>query len=196
MSSEFSVTHILASLETQMAFHRERAAHHAEQETIHREQRAVHAAEYENVVKNYEAFKSTAGNAAEIAARSVAPAPAPKAPPREEPPHAPVKPRLFVDLVAWLVQELPAGEVFQASRVATEVNRRYPRELSRPLDSRTASGCLRRLLALGAVRLVKKGTRTTRRSTPARHRPRSAAGGRRRGGPRARRGRLPRPRTP
>jgi hypothetical protein len=109
-------------------------------------------------VKNYEAFKSTAGNAAEIAARTVVPAPAPAPEPREEPPQGPVKPRLFVDLVAWLVQELPAGEVFQASRVATEVNRRYPRQLSKPMDSPLASVCLRRLLRQGAVRLVKKGT--------------------------------------
>jgi sulfur carrier protein ThiS len=158
LSAEFSVTQILASLEAQMEFHREREAHHAEQEVVHREQRATHAAEYENVAKNYEAFKSTAGGAAEIAARTVVPAPAPAPEPREEPPQGPVKPRLFVDLVAWLVQELPAGEVFQASRVATEVNRRYPRQLSKPMDTPLASVCLRRLLRQGAVRLVKKGT--------------------------------------
>jgi hypothetical protein len=158
LSAEFSVTQILASLEAQMEFHREREAHHAEQEVVHREQRAIHAAEYENVVKNYEAFKATAGGAAEIAARTVVPAPAPAPEPREEPPQAPLKPRLFVDLVAWLIQELPAGEVFQASRVATEVNRRYPRQLSKPMDSPLASVCLRRLLRQGAVRLVKKGT--------------------------------------
>src|SRR3954463_7291420 len=49
VSAELSVAQVLAKLEAQMAYHRERAAHHAELETFHQERRAGHTAEYETV---------------------------------------------------------------------------------------------------------------------------------------------------
>jgi hypothetical protein len=155
VSSELSVAQILANLEKQLTFHKEREAHHAEQEAFHREQRAVHAAEIETVSKHYEAFKATAGGAAEIAART-----ATAAPPKQEAPvvSAPVKLRRPHELVARLVKELPAGEAYTASKVAAEVNRRYRSELKKPIDRPLASTCLRRMVADGRVRLVKKGT--------------------------------------
>ncbi|HEX9944175.1 MAG TPA: hypothetical protein VGG03_19355 [Thermoanaerobaculia bacterium] len=156
-STQLSVAQVLANLESQMAFHQEKEAHHAEQEVFHREQRALHAAEYENVTKHYEAFKATAGGAAEIAARTAIAA-APEPPPREEPPPPPAGPTLPSRLVARWVEEIPAGEVFAPSRVAAEVNRRYGRELRKPIDSRLASTALRRLRAEGTLRLVEKGT--------------------------------------
>jgi hypothetical protein len=159
LSAELSVTQILANLEAQMAFHRDKEEHHAKEEAFHREQRALHAAEYETVAKHYEAFKAIAGNAAEVAARDVIPAPAPvQAPPPREEPLPPLKPVLPSRLVARLVRELPAGEELVPSRVAREVNRRYFRELRKPIDSRLASTALRRLRAEGAVQLVRKGT--------------------------------------
>ncbi len=159
LSAEFSVAQILANLETQMAFHREKEEHHAKEEVFHREQRALHAAEYETVAKHYEAFKASAGGAAEIAARQMVPVPdpAPEPPPREEPP-VPLKQVMASRLVARLVREMPAGEQFVPSQVAREVNRRYSRELRKPIDSRVASTALRRLLANGTVQLVQKGT--------------------------------------
>ncbi len=155
MSSQLSVAQVLANLEAQMAFHKERQTHHAQREAFHHEQQAVHTAEYEKVAKHYEAFKATAETAAEIAARTAASAPEP--PPREEPPPARSEPVRPSQLVARWVAELPAGEVFAASRAAAEVNRRYRRELRKPLDSRLASTALRRLLANGEIRLVEKG---------------------------------------
>lgn len=154
MSTELSVAQVLANLEKQMAFHQDQEARHAKQEVFHREQRAVHAAEYETVARHYEAFKATSGTAAEIAARTAAVVPAPAPPP----PAAPARPTLPSRLVARLVAELPADEVFEPSRVAAEVNRRYRRELRKPMDSRLASTALRRLLAEGKVKLVEKGT--------------------------------------
>lgn len=158
MSAEFSVAQILANLEAQMAFHREKEEHHAKEEVFHREQRALHAAEHETVAKHYEAFKASAGSAAEIAARNVIPAPAPPPPLREEGPLPPLKPVRGSQLVARLVQELPMGEVFTPTQVAREVNRRYPRELRRPISSRLASTALRRQLANGVLQMVQKGT--------------------------------------
>jgi hypothetical protein len=50
------------------------------------------------------------------------------------------------------------GGAFTPTRIAAEVNRRYSRELRKPIDSRLASTALRRLMAQGMVRLVQKGT--------------------------------------
>jgi hypothetical protein len=152
MSSQLSVAQVLASLEEQMRFHREREAEHAAQEAFHRDQRAIHAAEYETVARHYEAFKASASAAAEIAARSGVPAP-----PDEEL-AAPLKIQLPSRLVARAVAEMPAGEGFAPSRIASEVNRRYSRELRKPIDSRLASTAIRRLMRRGKVRLVAKGT--------------------------------------
>ncbi|MFL6260777.1 MAG: hypothetical protein ACJ76Y_13775 [Thermoanaerobaculia bacterium] len=152
MSSQLSVAQVLASLEEQMRFHREREEEHAAQEAFHRDQRAIHAAEYETVARHYEAFKASAAGATEIAARSGVPAPAPAEP------LPPLKPVLPSRLVARAVAEMPAGEPFAPSRIAAEVNRRYSRELRKPIDSRLASTALRRLMAQGKVRVVTKGT--------------------------------------
>ncbi|HYU33620.1 MAG TPA: hypothetical protein VEW48_15825 [Thermoanaerobaculia bacterium] len=153
MSTQLSVAQVLVNLEAQMAFHKEQESHHAQQEIFHREQQALHAAEYAKVAKHYEAFKATAEAAAEIAAAVPA-----KEPPRpDEPPPSRGKPTRPSRLVARLVAGLPAGETFAPSGVAAEVNRRYGRELRKPLDSRLASTILRRLLAEGEIRLVEKG---------------------------------------
>jgi hypothetical protein len=157
--AELSVTEILTNLQTQMSFHREREAFHAEQEVFHREQRALHAAEYEAIARGYEAFKASADLVGEIAARSAVPVPAPA--PEEKKPEeerSVGKPALRSQLVAQVIAELPAGEVFNASRLASEVNRRFGKTLPKPADARLASAALRRLYANGRVRLVKKGT--------------------------------------
>jgi hypothetical protein len=156
LSSQLSVAQVLANLEAQMAFHQEREAHHAQQEAFHREQRAVHAAEHETVARHYEAFKESAGGAAEIAARGVAPSPPPESSPQPE--SVPAKPALPSRLVARAVAGLPAGEPFGPSRIAAEINQRFGGELKKPIDSRQASTTLRRLQAEGVVRLVQKGT--------------------------------------
>jgi hypothetical protein len=154
VSSELSVAQVLARLEEQMAYYREREAHHAEQESFHQEKRAHHAAEYETVSHHYDAFKATAGAAAELAVRStvpVPPAPEPPAPEPEdeEPPEILQSSRL----VARAVAEWPAGEPF----TATEVNRLYPRELRQPVAPRLAATALRRLCSHRRIRLVQRG---------------------------------------
>ena len=152
MSSDLSVAQVLANLEEQMRFHRDQEAHHAALEASHREQREKHAAEHAAMARHYEAFKESAAGAAEIAARHKPSPPAPS----EEPPR-PLKPVMASRLVARAVAEMPADETFSPSRIADEVNRRYPRELRKPIDSRLASTALRRMLAYGEVRLVEKG---------------------------------------
>jgi hypothetical protein len=57
-----------------------------------------------------------------------------------------------------LVVESPAlEEPFQAATVAAEANRRYADHLDELIGSRTASDVLRRMLAEGSLKLVRKG---------------------------------------
>jgi hypothetical protein len=157
MSSQLSVAQVLANLEAQMAFHQEREAHHAQQEALHREQRAVHAAEHEEVARAYEAFKASAGGAAEIAARATVPSPEMPLENARNAEDAPGKTTLPSRLVARAVATIPAGETFSPSRIAAEVNQRFRAELKKPIDARQASTTLRRLQADGVVRLARKG---------------------------------------
>jgi hypothetical protein len=152
MSSGPSVAEILANLEAQMAFHKEREEHHARQEALHQEQRATHAAEYETIARHYEAFKASAGGAVEIAARASAPVE------KEPEPPAPVKPSTTSKLVDRLLAELPASATFTADQVAAEVNQRYRSELRRLVTPSAASTILRRRLAEGRLRLARKGS--------------------------------------
>jgi hypothetical protein len=158
VSSQLSVAQVLANLETQMALHKEREAYHAQQEVFHREQRAAHAEGYETVAKHYEAFKMAAGGTAEIAARVAVAAEAvpSEAPPPELPPSG--KRPQPGPLVIRVIEKMPPGQAFGASQVAAEVNRRFPRSLRRPMDSRLASAVLRRLLAEETVRLARQGS--------------------------------------
>lgn len=159
MSSQLSVAKVLANLEAQVALHKEREAFHAQQEVFHHEQRAFHAAGYETVAKHLEAFRAASGGAAEIADRVEAAAQTATVP-SEAPPEpwlAGKRPQPG-PMVIRLIEEMPPGEVFGASRVAEEVNRRFSRVLPRPMDTRLASAVLRRLLADGTIRLVKPGS--------------------------------------
>jgi hypothetical protein len=154
VSDRLSVAEILTHLEGQMAFHQKQRAWHTEQETFHREQAAVHTAEYEAIARHYEAFKATAGAAAEIAARTASPAPA--APAEDALP--PGKPVIRSRLVARVVADYPAGQTFTASWVAAELNRRFGKAFRKPADARLVGAALRRLVAAGAVRLAQPGT--------------------------------------
>ena len=149
MSSELSLSQILANLEAKIASHREREAHHAEQEVFHREQRALQAAELATSLEHYEAFKAVAGPAAEIASSFATAAPAKT----EEIPSTMVRSKL----VSQVVASLPAGEIFSPSRISAELDRRYGKDLRRPASARMVSNALRRLHAEGEVRLVQQG---------------------------------------
>lgn len=151
MSAKLSVEEILTHLEKQMAFHKQKEEHHAAQEVSHREQKALHATEYETIARHYEAFKAAAGTVVEIAVRTGMSA---KASVRDLPPGQPV---VRSRLVAKLIEELPDGELFQASTLTAEVNRRFREALRKPADTRLVSAALRRLAANGAIRLAEKG---------------------------------------
>jgi hypothetical protein len=157
VGTDLSVAKILASLEEQRAFHKERETFHAAQAELHREQQALHAAEYERVTQHYEAFKASAGAAAEIAARRLPAEPETPAPeaPREEvlPPRMP-RSRLVEKVVAGLA----AGTEFGPSWVARELNRRFGRQLRKPVSFRLVSNHLRQMEARGRLEVARQGT--------------------------------------
>ena len=156
MSVSLSVAEVLASLEAKMELHRRKEIHHAEQEAFHREQRALHLAELENATRHYEAFRGVASSAAEVAASMVSAASAPPQPKEEEMPAADT-PALRSRLVVRAAKERPAGQPFNSSDLAAEVNRRFAKALKRPIDARLASAALRRLADNGVLRVVRQG---------------------------------------
>ncbi|HEX6903905.1 MAG TPA: hypothetical protein VF789_29610 [Thermoanaerobaculia bacterium] len=154
MSVRLSVADVLAHMEAQLARHKEQEAYHDGREVFHREQKALHAAEYENVLQHYEAFKAAAGAAVEIAARTAS---APEPEPRELPELQPGRRIIRSRLVTRVMEEVPVGYTFGAAWLAEEVNRRYGQYLKKPANARLASAALRRKLAHGELRLAREG---------------------------------------
>lgn len=155
MSTELTIGEILANLEARISFHREQEALHARQEAQHREQREMHAGELETLTRHYEAFKSTAGLAADLA-RPPAAHPGAAAAQAEADPEPGRRPRAS-RLVAKIIEEKRDGESFGARAIAREVNQRFGHRLKRPLDVRVASVILRRLRDARHIHLVQEG---------------------------------------
>jgi hypothetical protein len=150
MSSKLSVEDVLSQLEKRAAFHREREAFHSQQEAGHREERTLHAVELEKVLQSLESFRTVAATAVDLTRPAAA---KPIADEQELPPPG----RLQISRLLRSVILSPAlPEPFGASAVAAEANRRI-RDRLPPIDRRTASDVLRRMLAEGAIRLAREG---------------------------------------
>jgi hypothetical protein len=154
MKTSLSIAHVLSDLEAQLAHHEGQEAFHAQQEAFHREQRILHAEGLGKVRERYEAFKAGVAAAGEIFAGL--------------PPAAPPAPILsegddggrrstVAKLVLRLVAAKAGNETFTPSSVAAELNERFPARRRRPFEGRDISVYLRRQLAEGDLRLVRKG---------------------------------------
>ena len=73
-------------------------------------------------------------------------------------------------LILRLVSSKTAEETFTPSSVAEEINRRFAAKMGRSFDSRGVSVYLRRLLAEGSLRLVRKGGAANEAAYARRHR--------------------------
>jgi hypothetical protein len=149
MDADRTVGEIVASLEAQVAFHRERLAFHAEQEGKHREQRAEHEARLAEVSQHLAQFRAVATGAAEIAGR-LGPAPRPL---EIELGARPRLPRL----IGRILRELAPEEPFGAARMTAEINRRFGPLLRKPATARLVSIALRRLAERGAIHPLRSG---------------------------------------
>ena len=152
MTSDVSLSAIMANLDAQIALHRKREAFHAEQESLHRQQRELHAAELEVLTKNLETFRAASTAVLDLASRHV-PSVAPPTAPDPDPGRRPRLSRM-VDLV---LESWPAGSPFGLSNIASEINRRYRDRLRKPVDPRMVSVHLRRRLANGTLVAVERG---------------------------------------
>src|SRR4051812_42284378 len=88
ITSDVSLSAIVANLDAQIALHRKREAFHAEQESLHRQQRELHAAELEVLTKNLETFRAATAAVLDLAGRhmtSVLPPTAPDPDPGRRP---------------------------------------------------------------------------------------------------------------
>jgi hypothetical protein len=155
MNTDVSIAQILSELEAQLARHESQEAFHAQQEVFHREQRALHAEGLLRVRERYEVFKAGVSAAGEIFADLPKPAP-PSPPPVENEPEDGRRPTV-AKLVARLVSGKAVDETFTPSSLAEELNARFAAKMRRTFDSRGVSVYLRRLLAEGHLRLVRKG---------------------------------------
>jgi hypothetical protein len=152
MGAEKSVAEIVATLESQLAFYRERESFHAQQEAFHREKRTSYAADLESVAQRLEAFRAAAGAVLELADRLV-PAPVPM---RQEDLGTASKPRLS-RMVEIVLANLPPDARFGVTLITAELNRRFGEGLRRPVDERQISVVLRRMYRLGLLQLVRRG---------------------------------------
>jgi hypothetical protein len=155
MKTSLSIDHVLSDLEAQLAHHEGQEAFHAQQEAFHREQRILHAEGLGKVRERYEAFKAGVAAAGEIFASLPKAAPAPPAPIVSDGDDG--RRSTVSKLVLLLVAAKAGNETFTPSSVAAELNERFPARRRRPFDGRDASVYLRRLLAEGDLRLVRKG---------------------------------------
>ena len=157
MSRSQSVAEWIAELEAQIEHFRKEEALHAEREAFHREQRAVAAQELANVLERYEAFKGAVDAAGELVGRIPALRKPKTAPVRQEEDLGPGRP-ILSRLVTRVVEERPPGEVFGATAIAEEVERRFGKRLKRGVDVRSVGVKLRRLYLAGEIQQAHKGT--------------------------------------
>jgi hypothetical protein len=154
VSTDLSVREVLARLEAQAALHREQEAFHAEREAYHREQRSAHGTELAEINRRLEAFRASAAEAVELAARHAPAAPAPDV--MQEDLGSASRPKLgrMVDL---LLEAKPPEERFGPDGLAQEVNQRFAERLRRPVTAAQVSIVLRRLHRLGKIHQARRG---------------------------------------
>jgi len=152
MSLKLSLGEIIANLEARIVFHRDQAALHTKQEEHHREERTLHEAELQKVTEHCEALKAVAGPAAELAL----PTSPGVAPPPARPEAAPGPPPNLSALILQLLKAHPDGEPFGQTSMAAAIRQRF-RDAGQPLDPRSVSAALRRLLAKRQIHVVREG---------------------------------------
>lgn len=153
MASDVSLTQIVATLETQLAAHREREAFHKEQEAQHRQRREDHAAEIEALSRKLEMFKAAIREAEDLASRGLPLSSAsPPSPDSDE-----GRKISLARMVAQVIETKGADEAFGISAITAEVNRRYRARFKKPVDPRQVSVVLRRMLREGRLRSVREG---------------------------------------
>lgn len=153
MSSNLSIADVVARLEAQIAFHREREAYHDQREAFHREQRSVHTAELETLSRSLETFKAAAGSVADLAERPLPP----RASSKEIEEFDTGSRRGFSRMVARIVEGIEPNARFGSRWMTEEMDRRFGEVLRKPADPRMVSTALRRMKKKGLLRVARRG---------------------------------------
>ncbi len=153
MRSSRTISEIVASLESQLAFYREKEELHARHEDFHREQRTFFGTEREKIERNLEAFGAAAASALELTEKTLA---APSGNEEAADLGSASSPRLG-KMVELVIAGKSQSERFGPVGLAVEVNRRFGDRLRRPVNARQISVVLRRLQRLRRIYLVRKG---------------------------------------
>lgn len=154
MTSNRTVADIVASLQSQLAFYREKEDLHTQQEAFHREQRELHGAEREKIERALEAFGVAVSGALTLAERTLA---SPEQPDERGADLGSASNPKLGRMVELILAEKSPDDRFGPVGLAAEVNRRFSNRLRRPVDARQMSVVLRRLERLRKVHLVRKG---------------------------------------
>lgn len=152
MNARLSVDEMLAKLEAQIAFHRERTSFHSQQRDHHSEELARHTAELDRLSRYHESFKSVTASVEEVF-RDAQPALASAQ--AEGDAALGDNPRIG-RMVARVVKTWPPGVPLGASAIAAEIHRRFAGKLRR-VDVRSISVSLRRRAEEGILELVREG---------------------------------------
>jgi hypothetical protein len=148
-----SIDDVLASLESQAEFHREREAFYAAKAAAHQEKQRSHAAELAEISRRLELFRSAAGEALELSDRSV-PAASPESVEEDIGPASRPDVRRMVDLI---LKTKEPGERFGPATLTQEINQRFGSRLRRPISAAYVSVLLRRRGERGLIHLVRRG---------------------------------------
>lgn len=152
MNLSISLAQITASLEAQIAYHREQEALHSEREAFHRDKRAAHAADLEQLTQSLEALRSATKTAADLVARAV---PVRVVPAAEQTKRS-GRTTLHHAIKALLKIKGPQ-EVFGAKGITDEVNQHFREELRGPVSTRQTGVALRWMARRGLIVQVRKG---------------------------------------
>ncbi|HVG09089.1 MAG TPA: hypothetical protein VNM67_15395 [Thermoanaerobaculia bacterium] len=141
---------LLAELDKQLAYHREREAFHAEQESAHRDQRESHAQEAAKIAQTADSLRASLTTALGLVAPSLA------AEARDKDMDTGLE-RILSRLVNRVIEGKSGDERFGAVAVAEEVNRRFIDILRRPATQRQVALTLRRQARRGRIHQVRRG---------------------------------------
>jgi len=153
MKSDRTVSEIVASLESQLAFYREKEELHAKQEAFHREQRTLYGTEREKIERNLDAFGAAAASALSLTEKTLA---TPAGDEKGADLGSASNPRLG-KMVELVIADKGEGEHFGPIGLAAEVNRRFGDRLRKPVNARQISVALRRMDRRGRIHLIRKG---------------------------------------
>lgn len=153
MRSSRTISEIVASLESQLAFYREKEELHARHEAFHREQRTLYGTEREKIERNLEAFGTAAASALELTEKNLG---GPAGDEGGADLGSASNPRLG-KMVELVIAGKGRDERFGPVGLSADVNRRFSNRLRRPVDARQVSVVLRRMHRLRRIFLVRKG---------------------------------------